>query len=298
MSQVMAVAFEPNGQLHYLDPAGETYRVGDWVLHPTSDGPEVCRVVWAPEEAEAPDALPVCAGHASPADLERDDRNRARRENALQVSRELIAKHGLDMKVVGVDVLDRAASRRRGGGITIAVYYTAPFRVDFRALIPDLARALHASVDLRQVGSRDAARLTGGIGRCGRELCCSTFLTDFEPVAQRLPREQGTNPLQVAGECGRLLCCLKYEQPLYTDFARRAPGIGAVVSTPEGEGVVVGHDAPADAVRVRSAEGEVTRCPLIDVCLTAGRRKQRQAVLEKTRRRGARSAHPGEDQIR
>lgn len=276
MTRVMAVAFERHGQLHYLDSGGRDYKVGDWVLYPTADGAEVAQCVWAPEEAELADGdLPVCLGPASAADLARDEANRQVRADATVAAKEIIARRGLPMKVVAVDYLDRSADYDR----LIAIYYTAPHRVDFRQLLGDLARALDARIDLRQVGARDAARLQGGIGHCGRELCCSTFLKDFEPVSMRLARVQGLppNPLQISGACGRLMCCLKYEHPLYVDFLQRAPSIGDRVEIDDGEGVVVGHNVPSDSVTVRQAGGEIVRCPLESVCSTSRARKARVA---------------------
>lgn len=273
----MAVAFERYGQLHYLDPGEDTYRVGDWVLYPTEDGLEVAQCVWAPEAVEFPDGdLPRCAGPASEADLARDQRNRQERVDAAAVAREVIARHQLPMKVVGVDLMDQSAEF----GKVVAIYYTAPHRVDFRMLLGDLARALQSRVDLRQIGARDAASIIGGVGQCGRELCCTTFLKDFEPVSMRLAKVQGlaANPLQISGACGRLMCCLTYEHPLYTDFLRRAPQLGDTVTTEDGSsGVVVGHEVPLDAVRVRQASGEIVRCPLESVCSTARARKERVA---------------------
>ncbi|MCG6568244.1 regulatory iron-sulfur-containing complex subunit RicT [Tessaracoccus sp. ZS01] len=277
MTRVMAVAFERHGQLHYLDPGEHDYTVGDWVRYPTADGVEVAQCVWAPEHVEFADGdLPRCAGPASKADMERDERNRLLRANANTVARELIAKRQLPMKVVGIDFLDRSAEYDR----VVAIYYTAPHRVDFRQLLGDLARALDARIDLRQIGSRDAARVLGGIGQCGRDLCCATFLEDFEPVSMRLAKVQGlpANPLQISGACGRLLCCLKYEHPLYVDFLRKAPSIGDEVTTDDGGGgVVVGHDVPSNAVTVRQPTGEVVRCPLESVCSTARARRERVA---------------------
>ncbi|WP_231980563.1 PSP1 domain-containing protein [Tessaracoccus coleopterorum] len=161
---------------------------------------------------------------ASSADHERDARNREIRSDAARVARELIERHGLPMKVVGVDFLDRSADFDK----VVAVYFTAPHRVDFRQLLGDLARTLESRIDLRQVGARDAARLIGGVGSCGREFCCTTFLTDFEPVSLRLAKVQGipANPLQIAGACGKLMCCLKFEHPLYERFHAEAPPSG------------------------------------------------------------------------
>ena len=113
-------------------------------------------------------------------------------------------------------------------------------------MVGELARSLQARIDLRQVGARDAARLVNGLGSCGRELCCATFLTNLEPVSLRMAKAQDlpANPLRISGACGRLMCCLKYEHPLYVEFARNAPAIGSKVTTDEGDGVVVGHSVP------------------------------------------------------
>ena len=149
------------------------------------------------------------------------------------------------------------------------IYFTAPHRVDFRSLVGELARTLRARIDLRQVGSRDAARIVGGLGNCGRELCCATFLNSFEPVSLRMAKVQDLppNPMKISGACGRLMCCLKYEHPLYVEFAKQAPAVGSRVETDEGEGVVVAHQVPADSVLVRvSASGAMTSCALAKVC--------------------------------
>ena len=136
MARVMAVSFERYGQLHYLDPGDRQYAVGDWVRFPTPDGEEVAQCVWAPETVQDGfDALPLCPGPAGPADLERDEVNRGIRANAARVAKDLIAKHRLPMKVVGVDFLDRSSQFDR----LVAIYYTAPHRVDFRGLLGELA---------------------------------------------------------------------------------------------------------------------------------------------------------------
>ncbi|MDO5678503.1 MAG: regulatory iron-sulfur-containing complex subunit RicT [Propionibacteriaceae bacterium] len=276
----MAVAVERHGQLHYLDPGTRAYAVGDWVRYPTDDGVEVAQVVWAPEEVDAFDGeLPVCAGPATPADRSRDEENRQVRADAQRIAKDVIAKHGLPMKVVGVDFLDQSRDYDR----LVAIYYTAPHRVDFRQLLGDLARALDARIDLRQIGARDAARIVGGVGQCGRELCCTSFLKDFEPVSMRLARVQGlpANPLQISGACGRLMCCLKYEHPLYIDFLQQAPSIGEHITTTDGEtGQVIGHDVPSNAVTLRHPNGEIIRCPLESVCSVRRDRVARKAVHE------------------
>jgi cell fate regulator YaaT (PSP1 superfamily) len=267
MPRVMAVSFERYGRLYYLDPGGHEYSVGDRVLVPTDSGPEVAECVWAPEwvEEEGFSELPVCAGLASPEQLERDATNRKRRAEAKLVAKKLIKRNQLPMKVVAVDFVDSGIDFDQ----LVVIYFNAPHRVDFRALVSELARTLHARIDLRQIGSRDAARLVGGLGNCGRDLCCATFLKDFEPVSLRMAKVQDLppNPLKISGACGRLMCCLKYEHPLYAEFARTAPAIGEQVALDDGDGVVVGHQVPADSVVVRmSANGTTRSCSLAAAC--------------------------------
>ena len=268
MARVMAVSFERYGRLYYLDPGDAMYAVGDKVLVPTDSGPEVAECVWAPECVDDDPGyadLPLCAGKADQADLDRDAANRRRRAEAKLVAKKLIKKNDLPMKVVAVDFLDSGADVDQ----LVVIYFNAPHRVDFRALVGELARSLRARIDLRQIGSRDAALLTGGLGSCGRDLCCATFLKDFEPVTLRMAKlqELPPNPLKISGACGRLLCCIKYEHPLYADFARQVPAVGERVTTDEGEGTVVAHQVPADSVLVRmSASGAMTSCSRASVC--------------------------------
>lgn len=270
----MAVSFERYGRLYYLDPGETDYAVGDKVLVPTDAGPEVAECVWSPEwvtdEGDF-SGLPVCAGKATADHLARDAANKRRRAEAKLVAKRLIKAAGLPMKVMAVDYVDagpQPGAHSQPDKLTV-IYFTAPQRVDFRTLVGDLARALQSKIDLRQVGARDAARLVGGIGHCGRELCCATFLTDFEPVSMRMVRSQDlpTNPLKISGACGRLMCCLKYEHPLYAQFARDVPAVGKPVTTEEGDGVVIAHQVPADAVLVRlNNSGATMSCSRASVC--------------------------------
>jgi cell fate regulator YaaT (PSP1 superfamily) len=258
---MMAVSFERYGRLYYLDPGPHTPAVGDKVLVPTDSGPEVAECIWAPQWVDEVEELPVCAGPATEEHLARNEANRSRRAEARVAARRLIREHGLPMKVIGVDVVNSPD--------VYTIYFSAPSRVDFRALVRDLAARLHARVELRQIGPRDEARLQGGIGPCGRDLCCSTFLKDFEPVSVRMAKDQDlpVNPLRIAGACGRLMCCLKYEHPLYQDFRKDAPSIGESVETPEGPGVVTGLSVPADRVVVKlNRDGSKCACPKASVC--------------------------------
>jgi cell fate regulator YaaT (PSP1 superfamily) len=260
MAMVCAVTFERHGRLYYADPGELTPSVGEHVLYPTDAGAEVAEVMWAPQwVSDDIGGLPVLVGMAVADDLDAATRSRKKRAGARVAAKRLIREHGLPMKLSGVDYT----------GDETTIYFTAPHRVDFRSLVRDLSATLNGRVTLRQLSARDEARLTGGIGSCGRELCCSTFLVDFEPVSVRMAKDQDLpmNPLRISGACGRLMCCLKYEHPLYQDFAEQAPAIGESVETPDGEGTVVGHNVPGETVVVRmAADGSKSACALASVC--------------------------------
>src|ERR1700735_3471044 len=266
MGMIMAVSFERYGRLYYLDPGGHEPKIGDKVLVPTDGGPEIAECVWAPQwMSEDVDGLPVCAGPANSDDLARDVDNRRRRAEGRLAARRLIREHQLPMKVIAVDYVPTTN--------VFTVYFSAPQRVDFRALVRDLAARLRTRVELPQIGPRDEARLQGGIGPCGRDLCCATFLKDFEPVSVRMAKDQDlpVNPMRIAGACGRLMCCLKYEHPLYQDFKKDAPPTGSQVETEQGPGTVIGHNVPSDSVVVRlAADGRRSACPKASVCGSGG----------------------------
>jgi cell fate regulator YaaT (PSP1 superfamily) len=262
VSLVCAVTFQRQGRLYYADPGTLTPSVGDEVLYPTEQGAEVAEVVWAPQwVSEDVGGLPVLVGMAGSEDKQAAEVSRKKRAAARVAARRLIREHDLPMKVSGVDHV--AADNRT------TIYFTAPHRVDFRALVRDLSATLAGRVELRQLSARDEARLTGGIGSCGRELCCATFLVDFEPVSVRMAKDQDLtlNPLRIAGACGRLMCCLKYEHPLYVDAIKNGPDLGEQVETPDGDGTVIGRNVPGEQVVVRmAADGRVSRCALASVC--------------------------------
>ena len=259
---MMAVSFKRSGRLHYLDPGSWRPTVGDKVLVPTDTGPEVAECIWAPQWIDDDiGGLPVCAGFATEADLAQSEVSRSRRAQAKVAATRLVREHQLPMKIIAVDYLPEPGQ--------FTIYFGAPERVDFRALARDLTTRLRAKIELHQVGPREEAKLQGGIGPCGRDLCCSTFLKDFEPVTIRMAKDQDlpVNPMRIAGACGRLMCCLKYEHPLYASFKERAPRVGSPVSTPEGAGTVVGYSVPADQVIVKMAEtGQHSACPAASVC--------------------------------
>jgi cell fate regulator YaaT (PSP1 superfamily) len=264
VTSTLAVTFEEGGQLHYLNAAGESYSVGDAVLYPTPSGPEVAHVVWvSSDDTSVTETLPHCLGPAEPDDIERDNENRAKRAWAFDIAKNLTAQRIPDMKIVAIDWIDRDPAADQ----LAAIYFQAPGRVDFRALVGELARALQARVDLRQVGGRDATRLCGGLGTCGRPLCCCTWMTTFEPISLRLAKVQDLsgNPSAISGACGRLKCCLRFEQLAYRDFIRRAPETGTSVITEQGVGKIIGHRVPSEEVTVRLRDGQVCDCPLASV---------------------------------
>jgi len=259
---VCAVSFERYGRLYYLDPGPHRPAVGAKVLVPTDDGPEVAECVWAAQPVDEPvGGLPMMVGLATPADLERDESNRRRRAEAKVATKRLVRDHRLVMKIVGIDYV----SARNA----FTVYFSAEQRVDFRELVRDLAKTLSARVELRQLGARDEARAQGGIGSCGRDLCCATFLKDFEPVSVRMAKDQDLplNPMRISGACGRLMCCLKYEHPLYQEFRADAPKAGTQVDSPEGPATVVGFNVPSETVLVRLTDGgRRCACTKASVC--------------------------------
>lgn len=256
MTMVCAVSFSRHGRLHYLDPGPHNPAVGDLVLVPTDGGTEVAECVWASTWVSEASGLPVLAGLAGPDDLARDQDNRQRKAQARVAAKRLVREHGLAMKIVAVDVLDRTGQ--------VTIFFTANGRIDFRALVKDLAATLQTRVELRSISARDDARVQGGIGPCGRDTCCSSFLKDFEPVTLRMAKDQDLplNPLRISGACGKLLCCLKYEHPLYADFLASAPAVGAVLES----GTVVRHDVLRDQVVVRAASGARVACDRASTC--------------------------------
>jgi cell fate regulator YaaT (PSP1 superfamily) len=262
VGMMMAVSFERRGRLYYLDPGPYSPTVGTMVLVPTDSGPEVAECIWAPQWVDEDiGGLPTCAGLATEEHLSQDQANRSRRAEARVAARRAVRSLDLPMKIIAVDYVDAAN--------VFTIYFSAPRRVDFRVLVRELAERVRARVELRQIGPRDEARLQGGIGPCGRDLCCATFLKDFEPVSVRMAKDQDlpVNPLRIAGACGRLMCCLKYEHPLYQDFKEKAPNLGSTVESPEGPGTVVGHNVPADQIVVKlSEDGRRCACPKASVC--------------------------------
>ncbi len=251
--EIIGVRFRRGGKIYFYDPDRLSLAEGDEVIVPTARGVEFGRVARAAHEMREeclPADLKKVIRRATDRDRGQLERNQARRETARQKCLELIRKHKLEMKLVDVDyVFD---------GNSITFYFTSDGRVDFRELVKDLASALKTRIEMRQVGVRDEAKAIGGLGPCGRPLCCAMFLEEFEPVSIRMAKEQNLplNPSKISGICGRLMCCLRYEQEAYRDFLRRVPKVGALVETAKGNGKVAGYDVLNMRVRVETPAGE------------------------------------------
>ncbi len=221
---------------------------GDEVIVETSRGREMGRVIIGPHQVDddkiVGELKPV-ERRATPLDRLQAQRFRRREAKALAKCREKVAEHGLPMKVVDAEY--------SYDGTRLVFAFTAEKRVDFRALVRDLARTFHARIELRQIGVRDETKLCGGIGACGRELCCRAWLTEFSPVSIKMAKHQGLplSPMEISGVCGRLLCCLSFEDQYYVEARSRLPKVGAQVLTAEGPGRVIGVNVLKETVSVR-----------------------------------------------
>ncbi len=241
MQTVVGVRFKKAGKIYYFNPGRLEVKVGDAVIVETSRGVEYGKVVLGPRETEdnaAPSPVKPIQRIATEADTARVEENKQREKEAFAVCEKKIAEHALSMKLVDVEYTFDVNK--------IVFYFTADGRIDFRELVKDLASCFRTRIELRQIGVRDEAKLMGGLGGCGRPLCCATFLGDFEPVSIRMAKEQNLslNPTKISGICGRLMCCLKYENDCYCDrFPKKEkvkpPVQGSRVVTAEGEGKVI-----------------------------------------------------------
>ncbi len=244
MQTVIGVRFKQAGKIYYFSPGALSVEVGNRVVVETSRGIECGSVVLAPREVEEnPDKpLRTILRIATEEDFATLAENERKAKEAMKICEEKIAAHGLAMKLVNVEYAF--------DGHKILFYFTADGRVDFRGLVKDLASVFRTRIELRQIGVRDEAKLMGGVGGCGRPLCCATFLGDFEPVSIRMAKEQNLslNPTKISGICGRLMCCLKYESECYCGGgccgrkakpAVKEPAQGSRVVTVEGDGKVI-----------------------------------------------------------
>lgn len=256
MYTVVGIRFKPVGKIYYFDPDTKDLKPNDRVIVETARGLEMGEVVVGPKEVgeeEIIAPLKKVIRKATEEDFEKAKENEEKARQAFNICIEKIAKHGLDMKLVDVEyTFDNSK---------IIFYFTADGRVDFRELVKDLASVFKTRIELRQIGVRDEAKMIGGLGPCGRPLCCATFLGEFAPVSIRMAKEQNLslNPGKISGLCGRLMCCLKYECDVYEGGRRDMPKPGQVVITPYGEGKVTEINPVKQTVSVALFEERITR---------------------------------------
>ncbi|NLG88404.1 MAG: stage 0 sporulation family protein [Clostridiaceae bacterium] len=248
MAIVVGVRFRNAGKIYYFDPVDIELEQGDKVIVETARGIE-CGEVVCPvrevDESEVVAPLKKVMRKATEEDLKQVEENKKKAAEAYNICLEKIEKHNLEMKLIDVEyTFDNNK---------ILFYFTADGRVDFRELVKDLASVFRTRIELRQIGVRDEAKMMGGLGICGRQLCCCTHLTEFHPVSIKMAKEQSLslNPTKISGICGRLMCCLKYEQEAYEDLIKRVPKVGALVQTPDGSGTVMYVNLLEEKVKVK-----------------------------------------------
>ncbi len=232
---IVGVRFRAGGKTYFFDPEKALYTVGQYAIVETARGLEFGEICLGnrllDESAVVPPLRPVVRA-ATEADMAHNRENHAKEDEAFRIGVQKIHEHGLDMKLVSVQyTFDNSK---------LLFYFTSAKRVDFRELVKDLAGIFHIRIELRQIGIRDEARMIGGLGPCGRSLCCNTFLSDFGQVSMKMAKEQNLslNSTKISGCCGRLMCCLRYEHETYVSEIRKTPAVGAFVNTPDGPGVV------------------------------------------------------------
>lgn len=248
MAEVIGVRFKEVGKVYYFDPLDNKLNIGDMVIVETARGLECGEVATANktiDDSELAHPLKPLIRIATEDDLNHLAENKLKESEAYRICEQKIAYHKLDMKLVNVEyTFDNSK---------ILFYFTADGRVDFRALVKDLASVFRTRIELRQIGVRDEAKMLGGLGICGKPFCCASYMGEFQPVSIKMAKEQGLSlsPVKISGTCGRLMCCLKYEQEAYTDLLKRTPKIGAIVNTPEGRGLVVENNLIARTLKVK-----------------------------------------------
>ena len=248
MVRVVGVQFNDSGKIYSFDSLDLDIKVGDGVVVETIHGKELGfarEASYDRDEEEIGRQLKPVIRVATEYDLERYRENVIKASEASEVFKDLVAKHNLDMKLV--DCAYTFDNQK------LLFYFTSDGRVDFRELVKELAYIYKTRIELRQIGVRDGARMLGGLGPCGQELCCSRFLKDFDNVTIRMAKDQGLSltPSKISGMCGRLMCCLRYEQDVYEERLKELPDLKEIVITPEGEGKVVERYAIKDEVKVQ-----------------------------------------------
>ncbi len=255
MVTVVGIRFKKAGKIYYFDPGDLNICSGVNVIVETARGIEFGECVVGPKQISEEDIvspLKAVLRLATYEDTTKHEQNIAKEKEAFIICLDKINQHNLVMKLIDVEyTFDNNK---------VIFYFTADGRVDFRELVKDLATVFRTRIELRQIGVRDEAKMVGGLGPCGRPMCCSSFLGDFAPVSIKMAKEQNLslNPTKISGICGRLMCCLNYEQSTYEDIRKRLPRVGSQVDTPFGRGEVISNSVVKEAVRVKitTKEGE------------------------------------------
>jgi len=280
MADVVSVRFRQNGKNYYFDPDGQNIEKGMHVLVETMHGLEYGTAVSDVrqiDESLLTQPLKAVVRIATPSDDKVYEENCAREDDAFVICCDEVEKFGLEMKLISAEYTFDLSK--------LLIYFVADNRIDFRELVKDLASIFRTRIELRQVGSRDQARAVGGLGVCGRVICCAGAMNDFQPVSIKMAKTQGfsLSPSKISGTCGRLMCCLKYEQNAYEDAMKRVPPTGSVVETPDGRGVVVESNYIKETVKVSLEKGpdttEISSFPVSEVKIIGKRRKNGEVQL-------------------
>ena len=271
MADIVGVRFKRAGKVYYFNPAGIDLEVNDYVVVETARGLELGQVVIAPEQvlaSEVEKPLKPVVRKAEPEDVQQSEELEVKEREALAESGKLIEKLDLPMKLLSAEYnLD---------GSRLTLFFSAAERVDFRELVRELAKRLKVRVEMRQTGPRDAAKLTGGCGRCGRPLCCTSFLSKFDPVSMRMAKDQGLplNPMKISGVCGRLMCCLVYENEQYLEMRGKLPKNGQRVSTTMGLAKVIDSNPLKETVTVELETEATAELPLNEITVEGEDRRE------------------------
>jgi cell fate regulator YaaT (PSP1 superfamily) len=271
MITVIGVRFKKAGKIYYFNPGDLDIKKGDFVVVETARGIEFGECVVGMKElreGEIVAPLKNVIRKALEEDINANRINKEKEEEAFKICLEKIKAHDLTMKLIDVEyTFDNNK---------VIFYFTADGRVDFRELVKDLASIFRTRIELRQIGVRDEAKMTGGLGPCGRSLCCSTFLGEFVPVSIKMAKEQNLslNPTKISGICGRLMCCLNYEQETYEGIRKRLPKVGSIVDTCYGKGEVISNSVVKEAVKVKvnlkDGEDDIKVVSINDLTLISG----------------------------
>ncbi len=236
MTEVIGVRFKKAGKVYYFDPDNNKFEKNSFAIVETARGVEYGQVVkenMMVDDSEVFQPLKKVIRPATAEDAIQQEEDKKKEKEAFSICEEKILKHGLDMKLVDVEMTFDHNK--------LIFYFTSDGRVDFRDLVKELASIFRTRIELRQIGVRDEAKMLNGIGICGRPLCCATFLGDFHPVSIKMAKEQNLslNPTKISGICGRLMCCLKYEEEVYEELNKNLPDVGDMITTPDGTGEIL-----------------------------------------------------------